>query len=228
MTMVEDTRAGGPPPGAASSRDRMLVAAKALFAGQGYENTSTVAIARQAGTSESQLMKHFGSKEGLLEAIFEHAWQQIAAATVHAVEYLASPADKLTGLVNTMLTVMEKDPDLKLLLLLEGRRIRKEGHMVMLTGGYRQFVHTVDDLLGQMRAAGQLRPDVPIEGVRSALMGAFEGLMRDQLLAQRLGYPAHYSGRDLRTIFNAIVAAFATAPAAGAARRRARRKSRRR
>ncbi|MGZ4834111.1 MAG: TetR/AcrR family transcriptional regulator, partial [Terriglobales bacterium] len=49
-----------------SSRERILHAAKQLFSSRGYENTSTVAIARLAGTSESQLMKHFGSKEGLL------------------------------------------------------------------------------------------------------------------------------------------------------------------
>ena len=35
-----------------SSHDRILQAAKRLFAQQGYENTSTVAIARDAGTSE--------------------------------------------------------------------------------------------------------------------------------------------------------------------------------
>ena len=45
-----------------SSHDRILAAAKRLFASQGYEATSTMAIARLAGTSESQMMKHFGSK----------------------------------------------------------------------------------------------------------------------------------------------------------------------
>ena len=56
------------------ARERMLQVAKQLFAERGYENTSTVAIARAAGSSESQLMKHFGSKEGLLEAVFDQGW----------------------------------------------------------------------------------------------------------------------------------------------------------
>jgi AcrR family transcriptional regulator len=59
-----------------SSHDRILLAAKRLFAENGYENTSTVAIARDAGTSESQLMKHFGSKQGLLVAIFDRGCLQ--------------------------------------------------------------------------------------------------------------------------------------------------------
>ena len=60
-----------------SSHDRILRAAKLLFAENGYENTSTVAIARSAGTSESQLMKHFGSKQGLLIAILDLGWNGI-------------------------------------------------------------------------------------------------------------------------------------------------------
>ena len=54
-----------------SSHDRILLAARSLFSSDGYENTTTSAIARRAGTSESQLIKHFGSKEGLLEAILD-------------------------------------------------------------------------------------------------------------------------------------------------------------
>ncbi|HEX8798622.1 MAG TPA: helix-turn-helix domain-containing protein, partial [Terriglobales bacterium] len=63
--------------GELSSHDRILRAAKRLFAQNGYENTSTVAIAREAGTSESQLMKHFGSKQGLLVAIFDRGWTRM-------------------------------------------------------------------------------------------------------------------------------------------------------
>ena len=61
-----------------SSHDRILMAGKHLFARNGYENTSTVAISREAGTSESQMMKHFGSKQGLLVAIFDRGWVTIA------------------------------------------------------------------------------------------------------------------------------------------------------
>src|SRR6185312_11673402 len=60
-----------------SSRNRIMVTAKTLFASLGYDNTSTAVIARNAGTSESQLMKHFGGKAGLLETIFSEGWDRI-------------------------------------------------------------------------------------------------------------------------------------------------------
>lgn len=191
-----------------SSRDRILQAAKQLFASRGYENTSTVAIARMAGTSESQLMKHFGSKEGLLEAIFDQGWEKMGYL-LRSIQDLDSPAEKLHSLLELVLNALDRDRELKELMLLEGRRVRKEGRMVMLTGGYQQFVKTVDGVLTEMRAAGQLRSDLNAQVVRSGLMGMFEGVLRDRLLAERVAYPANYSGAEVSAFFEAVLAAIA-------------------
>ena len=59
------------------SRTRLLLSARKLFAESGYESTSTASIARMAGTSESQLIKHFGGKAGLLDAIFVDGWNTL-------------------------------------------------------------------------------------------------------------------------------------------------------
>ena len=193
-------------PKTTSSRERILQAAKQLFASRGYENTSTVAIARLAGTSESQLMKHFGSKEGLLEAIFDEGWTGLASQ-VTELDKVASPRDKLRRLLDLMLAGMERDPELKLLILLEGRRIRKEGQMVLMTQGFLAFVRVLDGILAEMRAANQLRPDINLEAVRSALMGMFEGLLRDQMLAEKTGFPSRYTAADLRQVFDMILPA---------------------
>ena len=195
---------------AGSSHDRILSSAKQLFASRGYENTSTVGIARLAGTSESQLMKHFGSKEGLLEAIFDDGWTTLASH-VGEIDKLPSPRQKLRMLLQLMLAGMDRDPELKQLLLLEGRRIRKEGQMVMITAGFLQFIRVLDGILQQMRAANQLRTDLNIDALRSALMGMFEGLMRDQLLAAKTGFPSRFTAADLHQIFDVLIAALAPA-----------------
>jgi len=193
-------------PSSASSHDRILSAAKHLFATRGYESTSTVAIARAAGTSESQLMKHFGSKEGLLEAIFEQGWTGMAHI-FSRIHDLDSPADKLITLIELVLNALERDQDLRLLMLLEGRRIRKEGHMVVLTQGFLAFVKSIDGILLEMRARGELRTDVPPEAMRSALMGMFEGMLRDRLLAERIGFSAPFSSADIKKTFQMALGA---------------------
>src|ERR1700755_3047986 len=87
-----------------SSHDRILQAGRALFAEDGYENTTTSAIARKAGTSESQLIKHFGSKEGLLEAIYDAAWGRLAQGAQGALAASMSPLERLQALTELMAT----------------------------------------------------------------------------------------------------------------------------
>lgn len=191
-----------------SSHDRILQAGRELFAEDGYENTTTSAIARRAGTSESQLIKHFGSKEGLLEAIYDHAWQRMAQGLRHVQEAHSSPLDRLRALTDLMIGALERDKEISTLMLFEGRRIRKHGHQVLLTRGFQQVLGVVDGVLREMRDAGLLRQDLHPEAVRSALIGAFEGLLRDQLLADRGDFPAHYDGAELRAAFKAVLECF--------------------
>ena len=191
-----------------SSHDRILLSARALFSSQGYEHATTSAIARMAGTSESQLIKHFGSKEGLLEAIFDQSWQRISKALASELPKCETPYDKLRALIELILDAMEKDMDLRTLMLLEGRRIRKHGSMVVLTDGFLQMVATVDRLLTEMRDGGQFRPDLNVQAVRSVLIGAYEGLLRDRILAERGKYPADYSSEDLRKVLRLVLDCF--------------------
>lgn len=183
-----------------SSHDRILAAAKRLFASQGYEATSTMAIARLAGTSESQMMKHFGSKEGLLEAILDAGWRSMSGALL-GVEKMPAGPEKLFAILEVVLDTLTEDPDLKELLLLEGRRIRREGRMVILSPGYVRIVALVDSILKKMATAGTLRPELLPEAVRSAIMGMVEGLMRDQVLSRRREFPANYSLEDHKALF---------------------------
>lgn len=194
----------------ASSHDRILAAAKRLFASHGYEATSTMAIARLAGTSESQMMKHFGSKEGLLEAILDAGWRSMGVPLA-ALNMEDGPA-KLLAMLDIVLNTMAEDPDLKELLLLEGRRIRREGRAVILSPGYVQFVGMVDHILQAMSKAGTLRPEIAPEAVRSAIMGMAEGMMRDQVLARRREFPANYSLEDEQKLIALYLKAITVKP----------------
>lgn len=195
-----------------SSHDRILQAGRELFAGDGYENTTTSAIARRAGTSESQLIKHFGSKEGLLESIFDQGWKRMEGGLREALTREGRPADRLYAVTGLLIEAFERDPELRTLMLLEGRRIRRHGHMVILTRGFLRLVGVVDEVLREMQAVGQLRSDLSVEAVRSALIGSIEGLLRDQLLAERGSYPARYDGAELRRVFRILLEGLLSSP----------------
>ncbi len=191
----------------ASSRDRILNAAKHLFAARGYENTSTIMIARNAGTSESQLVKHFGSKDGLLEAIFNAGWQAMADLFA-GVDQAATPVEKLRLILHQTMAGLERDPELKELMLLESRRIRKEGGMVLMTRGFQVFIERIEAVLTAMSERGELRPGLRPDAARSALMGMAEGMLRDELLARRMARADSYTSEDIWHVLDVVLPAF--------------------
>lgn len=188
-----------------SSRDRIRESAKRLFAKHGYEFTPTAAICRQAGASEAQLSQHFQSKLGLLEAIFDDAWSRINPAIQKATANLVSPRARLNILIDIVLDLLGKDQELLLLFLLEGRRIRDDGNFVVLVPGFLEFVRIVDGVILDARVAGEIPLDLEPQAIRSGLMGAVEGLLRDQLLGRFTKYPGEYSDADLRAICKRFV-----------------------
>ena len=182
------------------SRERLLEAAKSLFAERGYEATSTSVICRLAGTSESQLVKHFGSKQGILEAIFEYTWEQINPALRLATESVSSSREKFKLIVEMVLNFLAKDQQVRTLFLLEGRRIRNDGKLIVLVPGFLEFVRMVDDILRQLQEQGELDASLHPQAVRSGLMGAIEGMLRDKILSVTSHFPAAYSDGEIRAV----------------------------
>jgi AcrR family transcriptional regulator len=195
-----------------SSQERLLSAAKQLFSSRGYENTSTAMIAREARTSESQLVKHFGGKEGLLEAIFNEGWQKLEEP-LSAVDRIQDRREKLRATLELFLRAFEEDPLLKELMLLEAKRVRRQGTGVMLTEGYERFLQRMDDILNQMAANGELQSGVAPAALRSALIGMMEGMLRDQLLYKRVAHGNFPEDKNaMRRIFQLVMSAVTVAP----------------
>jgi AcrR family transcriptional regulator len=193
--------------GERSSQERLLAAAKRLFSSRGYENTSTAMIAREALTSESQLVKHFGGKEGLLEAIFDDGWDRLAAQ-FPALDAIPNNREKLTTMLELFLRAFEEDPLLKELMLFESRRMRKSGSDVMLTRGYQGFLVRIDSILQDMAKRRELKPGLSPVAVRSALIGTMEGMLREQLLYQRHQSAEALDRETVRKVFGLVFNAF--------------------
>src|SRR6267143_5562297 len=107
-----------------------------------------------------------------------------------------------------VLGFLQKDPAIRTLVLLEGRRIRGDGHMVVLVPGFIEFVKMLDGILKELATQGELAPDVHPQVFRSALMGAVEGMLRDQMLARASRFPASYTEADMRAVVSSFLSCF--------------------
>jgi len=192
---------------ALSSRERSRKAAKSLFSQKGYESTSISEIARLARTSESQVIHHFGGKAGLLRAVLEDAWEQINRAIRLAITKSPSSLDKLRLSFNIVLASFEKDAGLGTLVLLEGPRLRRGQHMIVLTQGYQEFIEILDGILKEIADRGELAEQIKPEAFRSGIIGLVEGMLRHQLLGRTCGFPASYSEADIWTLVSTLLSA---------------------
>lgn len=195
-----------------SSRNRILITARTLFASLGYDNTSTALIARTAGTSESQLMKHFGGKAGLLESIFTEGWDQINTQLESCFESAADLNGKLVCIPDVVFGVLDRDVELKTLVLLEGHRMRQAAATSGTQSGYGRFIDAIDQAITQAKDNGEVRVSTSARCMRSAVVGIVESGVRQQVLANRSNFPAaftteqytHLMGLFLRTVTHGL------------------------
>ena len=73
---------------AADTRDRILAAATRLYAAPEAGGPALRAIAREGGVNSALIHYHFGSREGLLEAVLVRALEPVQALRAPLIEKL--------------------------------------------------------------------------------------------------------------------------------------------
>jgi AcrR family transcriptional regulator len=66
-----------PPPSEAQTRDRILEAARRLFASQGFDGTTTRELAQKAGVAEGTLFRYFSNKKAILVEVATEGWVEV-------------------------------------------------------------------------------------------------------------------------------------------------------
>ncbi|HYO78996.1 MAG TPA: TetR/AcrR family transcriptional regulator [Thermoanaerobaculia bacterium] len=188
-----------------TSRSRLLMAGKMLFARNGYEQTSTAAIAREAGSSESQLIRYFGGKAGLLEAIFNESWSSLNEYVQQHISTAAHGREAIIRILSVMIQALSRDHDIAFLFLFEGRRMRGGSHEVFLSKGFVQFLQVLDMLIERGRDDGSFRTDIHPKVLCSAMLGCAEGMVRDRVLAARNREPDLLDDESILKTFTAMV-----------------------
>jgi AcrR family transcriptional regulator len=191
---------------------RLLNAGKTLFAKNGYEQTSTAAIAREAGSSESQLIRYFGGKAGLLEAIFNESWSTLNQNVQEYIEVAEHGRDAIIRILSLMIKAFSRDHDIAFLFLFEGRRMRGGSHEVLLSKGFVQFLQVIDMLIERGRDDGSFRTDIHPKVLCSAMLGCAEGMVRDRVLSVRNHEPDVFDDEAILRVFTAMVNGLAPAP----------------
>jgi len=193
------------PEATSSSRARLLAAAKRLMALHGYEQASTAAIAREAATSESQLIRNFGGKAGLLDEVFNSLWRPLTANIQLLIAEASDAREAIEAVLSAVIGAFGDDQDIAFLFLFEGRRVRGDGPGVSLSKGFLDFLMLLQSLVRRGKRDGSIDSDFDDLAAASALLGAAEGMIRERLIAERSGRPGPFSDAQIRAVFHRML-----------------------
>jgi AcrR family transcriptional regulator len=92
-----------------ATRERLVTAARGLFASQGYEATSVDAVLKAAGVARGSLYHHFPTKEALFDAVLDQVVAEVAAEVGKRARRQSDPLESLRAGCRTWLQ-MALDP----------------------------------------------------------------------------------------------------------------------
>ena len=106
-------------PKAGSTRDRILQAARKVFAEKGYEGTRIDDIVAEAGVNRALVNYYFKSKANLYHLLFEelfHTWEELGAGFLKSKK---SPPEKISEFVDRITEFCIEKADLHRIFLRE-------------------------------------------------------------------------------------------------------------
>lgn len=185
----------------------VLWTAARLFAHQGLAQTTTREIAAAAGTTERTLFKHFGSKDGLVQAVIAQAvLPHLAPTSLGALRrVIEAHGDDFVSWHEALLTArsdaMRESPDLTRLLLVE--LLRDEALRARFEEAWRPAVWApLLALVRQRQDRGSLRSDVNAETLVRAFLSLNVGfLVARHVLAPQLAWDEAGERAALTRIF---------------------------
>jgi len=99
----------------ANTRERLLDAARSVFASRGFRGASVEEIASEAGFSTGALYSNFDGKEDLFLVLMEREIAEHLREISDAVQARESVAERAAGGARRWMTMIEREPELLLL-----------------------------------------------------------------------------------------------------------------
>ena len=188
----------------ANTRERLLVAARSVFARNGFHGASVDEVASEAGFSTGALYSNFGGKEDLFLALMEREIDAHAREISAAVRERHSVAERATGGARQWMTMIEREPEL-LLLFMEfwAYGVRDTDMRPRVAEQFGRMRQLLTRLIADGMRDFELELELPAEHLAVAIDALADGIAR-QKLTDPDAVPDELMGRVLSLLFAAV------------------------
>ena len=194
------------------TRERLLEAATRVFASRGYSEASVKAMAEQAGVSQGSIFWHFGSKEGLVIAVVDRAFEAWEREVLAPLLRADVPTLGIRAVIEAHLDFALRDPEIgqRLFLTLATAALAGDTELrAAFTRIYGRLRGYGRDWIGRAIETGACRVDIDVDATSGAIVGCLAGISL-QWLIDPAAVSLEATHRDLARIFERGLAATAS------------------
>jgi AcrR family transcriptional regulator len=154
----------------ASTRAKLVRAARTLFARNGYAGVSTEEIVRRAGVTRGALYHQFPAKEDLFMAVYEEVERELTQRSAGLLGEVGSPFAALRGGVRAFLEACQA-PEVQRIVLIDGPAVL--GWERWREVAERHGLGLIEGVVAEAIAAGEIEP-LAVAPLAHLLMGALD------------------------------------------------------
>ncbi len=173
------------PPASAKSEQRIrdiLRVARQVFSETGFQAATATEIAQRLGVSEATVFTYFGGKRELCVRVISDWYDEIIAKVEDDLPRVHGARAQLHYLVHAHLRhLLAEGPGLCAFILSEGRA-RNDDFGEVYAALQRRYTAPLMRILAQGQADGDIRRDMPLRLLRSAVYGPMEHVLWDAML----------------------------------------------
>ncbi|RSN07481.1 transcriptional regulator [Nonomuraea sp. WAC 01424] len=176
-------------------RAEVLSAARRVIVRDGIDAATTRAIAKEAGYSNGVLAHYFADKDEILLSALRQSHQRIRARLTRKVEGVTGLAALREVLLDNLPLDGERTQESRLEVSFWSRSLASERLAEVRRAEADELRAAVRELLGQARAAGELRTDGNLDDLAEHLLALVDGVSLHLLL-----YPGRLTRVDLERL----------------------------
>lgn len=155
-----------------TKEENILLQAEKLFAEKGFDGTSTREIAKAADINISMISYYFGSKEKLLEKIFEYRMSQGLEFSNAVLERTDIHAwGKLNLLINKYIERVKTLKDFYLILQRENINLKNPSIINYIKDSKKKYFVTYQNIIKEGQESGIFKKSPKVEFIHSTISG---------------------------------------------------------
>jgi AcrR family transcriptional regulator len=160
----------------------ILVVARQVFSDNGYENSTTLDIARELGISEATVFSYFSSKRDLCMQVIKGWYDEISLVLEQEVPLVVGTRARLHFVVHKhLVTLMQDGTGMCKLVLSEGRSADAE-FADLIAELKRRYTAPLMKVLASAQRDGEIRQDMPLPLLRDMVYGSMEHVLWDYMV----------------------------------------------